>query len=86
MSPPVFTVSVFKGLIVSIEKKTRIKLSVMAFQDNPTVLKLAEKIYMKITGSESGENEEINSVQQVILSHVDAEEREALKNMTGGDQ
>ena len=41
---------------------------------------------MKITGSESGENEEINSVQQVILSHVDAEEREALKNMTGGDQ
>ena len=73
-------------LIVSIEKKTRIKLSVMAFQDNPTVLKLAEKIYMKITGSESGENEEINSVQQVILSHVDAEEREALKNMTGGDQ
>ena len=64
-------------LIVSIEKKTKIKLSVMAFQDNPTVLKLAEKIFMKISGNESSDDEQ-GTVRQVISAHVDEGERDAI--------
>ena len=70
-------------LIVSIEKRTQVKLSVMAFQDSPTVLKLAEKIYQKISGADydsSSENREHTStsdinneiVKNVLATHVDA--------------
>lgn len=65
-------------LIVSIEKKTKIKLSVMAFQDNPTVLKLAEKIFMKISGNESSDGEDQGTVRQVISAHVDESERDVI--------
>lgn len=40
-------------LIVSIEKLTGIKLSVMTFQDNPNVNKLSYSIYQKIAGKDS---------------------------------
>ena len=73
-------------LIVSIEKKTRVKLSVMTFQDNPTVLKLAEKIYQKISGSEGESDAESVSegeatVKKAMMSHLDAKDVEYLNQI-----
>ena len=58
-------------LIVSIEKRTGTKLSVMMFQDNPTVQKLAEKIYEKLLGTNTVSSDlESDSGEQVISSIV----------------
>ena len=69
-------------LIVSIEKKTGVKLSVMTFQDNPTVLKLAEKIYMKFSGSDEEGGAELSAEQaalkKAILTHIDESDQEYL--------
>ena len=73
-------------LIVSIEKKTRVKLSVMTFQDNPTVLKLAEKIYQKINGSDEEGSGDISSTDEAetrkaMLSHLDTKDLEYLNQV-----
>ncbi|MGN1394484.1 MAG: SDR family NAD(P)-dependent oxidoreductase [Succinivibrionaceae bacterium] len=71
-------------LIVSIEKQTGIKLSVMAFQDNPNVNKLSLKIYEKMVGSDEGfaeatevssdENNSNSVIKQVLATHVESED------------
>ena len=73
-------------LIVSIEKKTRVKLSVMTFQDNPTVLKLAEKIYQKINGADEEGSGDISSTDEAetrkaMLSHLDTKDLEYLNQV-----
>lgn len=69
-------------LIVSIERKTGTKLSVMMFQDNPTVQKLAEKIYSRICGSSVSDESHDGKPQMmnaVITAHVRNDDEESRK-------
>ncbi len=65
-------------LIVSIEKNTGVKLSVMDFQDNPSVIKLSSKIYQKIIGSDeasiSDNSSQKDIVNQVLKTHIQKED------------
>ena len=66
-------------LIVSLEKKISLRLSVMVFQDHPTITKLAQKIYAQI--NPKNENIELKHDQGLVSTSASISNHDVRSNV-----